>query len=106
MILSLEVYPLLSTFSRNMLSLCYALSLILAYCIAAALVVTAFCVSREPGYIIVFSRRRVSFLSDEEGAINIVFREEDREEEEEDPSTNTTTTITTSVAHTADTCWQ
>ncbi len=98
MILSL-VYPLLSTFSRNMLSLCYALSLILAYCIAAALVVTAFCVSREPEYIIVFSRRRVSFLSDEGGAINVVYQEEDGEEE--DPSTTTT-----SVAHTADTCWQ
>ena len=54
----LSAYPLMDSFSRNMLTACYVLSMFLAYAIAVALLITACLMHQEPGVVLVFSRTR------------------------------------------------
>ena len=59
------IYPMIAaSFDNSLISVCYNVSLLLAYVITAALVVTAFCMHREPDIVVVLSRNpEESFVS-------------------------------------------
>ena len=59
---------------QNILSICYALSLFLAYAIGVALIVTACCMYQEPEIVIVLSRSTTSSQTPD-GRIRIVYEE-------------------------------
>lgn len=70
----LGAYPLASAASRNMLFVCYTLSLVLAYCITLALLVTAFCMHGQESNIIIMIERRIPSSSvDSTASISVVF---------------------------------
>jgi hypothetical protein len=70
---------LLLLLDQLLMPICYTLSLILAYAIATALIVTAFCMYREPNIVIVVSDSVSTTTTDDSNSsrrtIRVVYEE-------------------------------